>query len=292
MRFAVTIVAPPGYPHVAAFFEVAEALRSGLAALGHEAVVTTRGDLPGTQHIVLGSNLLLEHPLPIARDAILYNLEQIDVGSPWLKPELIALFKRSRVWDYSRRNARALAELGVKVEQVVPVGYVPELTRIEHAPKKDIDVLFVGSINERRKAVLDGFANAGVNLVGVFGAYGKKRDALIARSKLVLNVHYYEAKVLEIVRLQYLLANQVVVLSERGADPSEDAELSDAVAFTDYERLVAEGLRLLAAPEERAILAKNGFEAIRRRPQADYLRRALNEATQPQAAPIIMETHV
>ncbi len=288
MRFAITIVAPPGYPHVAAFFEVAESLRSGLVTLGHEAVVTTRGDIPGYQHIILGSNLLLEYPLPIARDAILYNLEQIDIGSPWLKPELIALFKRSRVWDYSRRNAKALADLGVKVEQVVPVGYAPELTRIQHAPKKDIDVLFFGSMNERRKAILDGFTNAGVALVGVFGAYGGKRDALIARAKIVLNVHYYDAKVLEIVRLQYLLANQVAVLSESGADPSEDAELSDAVSFAPYERLVAQGLRLLSSPEERDVLAKKGFDAIRRRPQADYLRRALNHATERRDTPITL----
>ena len=288
MRFAITIVAPPGYPHVAAFFEVAESLRSGLVTLGHEAVVTTRGDIPGCQHIILGSNLLLEYPLPIAEDAILYNLEQIDVGSPWLKPELIALFKRSRVWDYSRRNAKALSELGVKVERVVPVGYAPELTRIQHAPKKDIDILFFGSMNERRKAILDGFVNAGVALVGVFGAYGGKRDALIARAKVVLNVHYYEAKVLEIVRLQYLLANQVTVLSEHGADPSEDEELSDAVSFAPYDRLVAQGLRLLSSPQEREVLAKNGFDAIRRRPQADYLRRALNDATERRDTPITL----
>ncbi len=286
MRFAITIVAPPGYPHVAAFFEVAESLRSGLVALGHDAVVTTRGDIAGHQHIILGSNLLVSYPLPIAQDAILYNLEQIDVGSPWLKPDLIALFKRSRVWDYSRRNAKALAQLGVNVEQVVPVGYAPELTRIQHAPNKDIDVLFFGSMNDRRKVILDGFARSGVKLVAVFGAYGAKRDALIARAKVVLNVHYYDAKVLEIVRLQYLLANRVTVLSERGADPSEDATLSDAVAFADYDDLVAKGLWLLAAPEERDSLAKRGFDAIRRQPQADCLRRALFDATSTTHAPI------
>jgi hypothetical protein len=275
MRFAVTIVAPPNYPHVAAFFEVAESLRSGLVALGHEAVITTRGELPGHQHIVLGSNLLVDYPLPIAKDAILYNLEQIDMGSAWMKPGLIELFKRYRVWDYSRRNVAALKALGVRVEQVLPVGYAPELTRIQHAAKKDIDVLFVGSMSPRRQAIIDGFHNAGANVSAVFGAYGGKRDAFIARAKLVVNVHYYDAKVLEIVRLQYLLANRVAVLSERGADPSEDAEVSDGVAFAPYEKLVAEGLRLLASAQDRAALAEKGFATIRARSVADYLRAAL-----------------
>lgn len=288
MRYAVTIVAPPGYPHVAAFFEVAESLSSGLKALGHECAVTTRGDIPGCQHIVLGSNLLLEYPLQIAKDAVLYNLEQIDMGSSWLKPELIALFKKHRVWDYSRRNAKALADLGVKVEQVVPVGYAPELTRIQHAAKKDIDVLFFGSLNKRRKAIIDGFQNAGVNVMAVFGAYGGKRDALIARSKLVLNVHYYEAKVLEIVRLQYLLANKVAVLSERGADAAEDAELSDGVAFADYDRIVAEGVRLLAASEEREKLGQTGFDIFSKRRQSSFLDFTLNQATDREPAPITL----
>lgn len=275
MRFAITIVAPPGYAHVGAFFEVAESLRSGLVTLGHEPVVTTRGELPGHQHIILGSNLLTEYPLPVAKDAILYNLEQIDMGSPWMKPGLIDLFKRSRVWDYSKRNVDALAKVGVRVESLVPIGYAPELTRIQHAVDKDIDVLFVGSMNERRKAIIDGFANAGAKVSAVFGAYGAKRDALIARAKLVLNVHYYDAKVLEIVRLQYLLANKVAVLSEHGADSNEDAQLSDAVAFARYDGLVAEGMRLLGDTQARASLAENGFAAIKARPQADYLRAAL-----------------
>ncbi len=67
---------------------------------------------------------------------------------------------------------------------------------------------------------------------------------------LVLNVHYYEAKVLEIVRLSLiLLANRIPVLSERGADPAEDATLADGVAFADYDHLIETGVTLLEKPE-------------------------------------------
>jgi hypothetical protein len=37
----------------------------------------------------------------------------------------------------------------------MPVGYVPELERIRPAPAEDIDVLFFGSVNDRRQRVLD-----------------------------------------------------------------------------------------------------------------------------------------
>ena len=37
----------------------------------------------------------------------------------------------------------------------VPLGFVPELARIDKAPVEDIDILFYGSYNPRRVAVLD-----------------------------------------------------------------------------------------------------------------------------------------
>ena len=91
MKFAVTVVAPPGYPHAAAFLELAETMHAALTALGHDSVLTTEGQLPGRRHIVLGANLLPGYPLPLAPDAILYNLEQVQMGSSWFRPELLDL---------------------------------------------------------------------------------------------------------------------------------------------------------------------------------------------------------
>lgn len=275
MKFAVTVVSPPGYMHSAAFAEVAETLHGGLRALGHDAVVTTEGALPGRRHIVLGSNLLPGYPLPLARDAILYNLEQVQVGSDWFRPELIELFRRHPLWDYSARNAAALSALGVRVAHVVPIGYARALTRIRHAPAPDIDVLFFGSMNARRRTVVERMHAAGLRVHAAFGVYGEARDALIGRAKLILNVHYYEAKVLEMVRLSYLLANRCAVLSERSIDPAEDDALAGGVAFADYADLAQRARELVEDAAGRARLASRGFEIMSARPEAEYLRAAL-----------------
>jgi len=275
VKFAVTLVAPPGYPHSAAFLEVAETLHRALTALGHDSLLTTEGRLTGRQHIVLGSNLLPHVPLPLADDAILYNLEQVQVGSPWFRPELVDLFRRYTLWDYSRRNVEALEPLGVKVARVVPIGYVPELTRIQHAADPDLDVLFFGALNPRRIAVIEGLRAAGLRAAAVFGVYGPERDALIARSRVVLNVHFYEAKVLEMVRLSYLLANRCCVLSEASADREEDDALAEGVAFAAYDELVARARELVADGALRARIAQRGLELIRERPAVEYLRAAL-----------------
>lgn len=247
----------------------------GLMSLGHDSVLTTEARLTGRQHIVLGSNLLPAYPLPLAEDAILYNLEQVDPGSQWFRPELIDVFRRYRIWDYSKKNAAALASLGVKVEQVVPVGYAQELSRIRFAEHRDIDVLFFGSMNPRRRLAIARLREAGLNVSAVFGVYGAERDALIARSKLLLNVHYYEAKVLEIVRISYLLANRCTVLSEGGADPDETSLLNGGVAFTNFESLTTRATELIGRPHEREEIARRGYELMSGRLMSDYLRIAL-----------------
>ncbi|MBI2318446.1 MAG: hypothetical protein HYU75_15985, partial [Betaproteobacteria bacterium] len=237
MKFAVTVVRPPGYMHSAAFDEVAETIHCGLRSLGHDSVLTSEGLLPGRRHIVLGSNLLPHYSLPLAPDAILYNLEQVEPGAAWFGPDLIGVLRRHAVWDYNERNAGKLEALGVPVAHVVPIGYAGELARIERAPQPDIDVLFFGSVNSRRRAVLEQMHAAGMRVEAVFGLYGRERDQLIGRAKLVLNLHYYDAKVLEMVRISYLLANRCAVLSERSMDPQEDDALAGGVAFADYDRL-------------------------------------------------------
>ncbi len=275
MNFAVTIVSPPGYIHAAAFAEVAESLVIGLGRLGHDALATTEGRLHGWRHIVLGANLLPRYPLPLADDAILYNLEQADAASTWMRPELVELYRRHTVWDYSARNSAVLRGRGIEPAALLPIGYVDALTRIAHAVEPDIDVLFVGSLNARRQAILERMRSLGLRVHAAFGVYGAERDALIARARLVLNVHYYEAKVLEMVRIAYLLANRCAVLSEYGADPGEDAALDGAVAFAAYDDLPQRAAALIADTGARASLAERGFDWIRARPITDYLRPVL-----------------
>jgi hypothetical protein len=275
MKLAVTIVSPPGYVHSAAFIEVAETIHCALLSLGHDSVLTAEGNIPGRLHIVLGSNLLPHYPLPLSRDAILYNLEQVSLGSSWFRPELIDIFRSHVVWDYSRKNAATLDALGIHVGHVLPIGYVKELTRIQFATERDIDVLFFGSMNPRRQEIVDRIRATGLRTMAAFGVYGQERDSLIGRAKLLLNVHYYDAKVLEIVRISYLLANRCAVLSERSSDLTEDEAFAEGVAFADYELIAARARELIDAPDVCDRLARRGFEIMSARSAPEFLREAL-----------------
>jgi hypothetical protein len=271
MRFAVAIISPPSYPHSEATREVAESIHYALQAMGYDSILTSRTDCPDRRHIVLCANLLPLYPVPLAPDSILYNLDQVCLDSPWFPPVLFELFRQYQLWDYSQRNIEELAEVGIRGARHLPIGYVPQLTRIPLA-EEDIDVLFYGSVNERRSRVLTALRDRGLKTEVVFGVYGPQRDRLIARSRIVLNLHYYEAKVFEAVRVSYLLANHRFVVSERGSDEAEEAAFSSGVVFADYDELVNACVAYLARPDERRRVAETGFEIMVGRDMRGYLK--------------------
>ena len=88
----------------------------------------------------------------------------------------------------------------------------------------------------------------------------------------------YEAKVFEIVRVSYLLANSCCVVSEIGSDVRTEEPLSDGIAFTDYSNLVGCCMGLLANNEEQSRLRSEGFRLIQERDQVRLLQNALGSS--------------
>lgn len=258
MRYSVYIVSPPGYPHSQCFIEVAETLCSGLLELGYEARITT-SVAPGTRHIVLGGNLMLHHLVRIPRDSIHYNLEQIENNENIRTEDYIQYLRNFSVWDYSSRNIEFMRTRGLEIQALLPVSYHRVLTRIDPAPQKDIDILFIGSLNERREIALREMQARGLRVVHLFNKYGAERDSYIARSKLLLNVHYYSAHILEQVRISYYLANSIPVLSESSSDAETDREWGKGVFFSPYDKLAESAVRICAHEDYRRQLGAAGF---------------------------------
>ena len=275
MRFAVAVVSPPSYGHSEAFREVAEGLHYGLLALGHDSVLTNRLDLDERYTIVLGPSIAIHYGMELPKKPILYNLEQVGFNWPHEAPGLLELFRHYPVWDYSQANIERLAALQVPRPAHVPIGYVPELTRIVPAAE-DIDVLFYGVINERRRAVLEDLQARGIRVFGFCGVYGASRDAWIARSKIVINIHHWETKIFEIARVSYLLANKRAVVSESGVDSIEERDLESGIAFAPYDELANRCVELLSDERARRELAERGYQAFSARSQAAILQRALS----------------
>lgn len=255
---------PPTHVHFGTFDEVVETVRAGLTGLA-----ATGATLPD-RTIVVGAHLL-----PWSRDTndklILYNFEQRD--APTLSAAVLDLFRRHEVWDYSPANVAWFAERGIRAKHV-PIGFVPELKRITKAPTPDIDVLFYGLVNGRRRRVLDGLRAAGLNVHEIVNCYGGMRDHLIARSKIVLNMHFYDARIFEMVRCSYLFANEVCVVSEVSVDVPP--ELARAVPFATYEQLVPTCVSLVRDADAATAWATRAHQVFRACDEVDILRKAID----------------
>ncbi len=277
-KAAVTIIQPQGYPHSAAFREMAQSVFYGLKALGYEATIWTNNFIPDGLNIVFGAHLLsAERAARLPERSIIYNLEQVDPSSQWaaIKP----LLGRFPVWDYSLRNIGAFGAMG-NGDAVfhVPVGFMPEMSRIKPCRTQDIDVLFYGSVNERRKKILDALSREGLRVEALFGVYGAERDARIARSRVVLNLHFYDSSIFELVRVSYLLANGKAVVSECDEKTEMEQGLRGAIAAVPYGNIVEECKRLVKDDEKRAALEKAAFDIFSKRDEAACLSAGLSWA--------------
>jgi SAM-dependent methyltransferase len=273
-RYAVWIVTRGDYSHQHAYDDLAQGLSEAFTELGGSAPIVRDPTLvEGRTLIVLGPQLLPPSALNLlAKDSILFNLEQVQDDSPWMSETYMALLRQHPVLDYSIRNQTALRSRGIEHARVLPPGYSSVLTRIHAAPDQDIDVLFYGSLNDRRQRVLEGLAARNVNVQHLFGSYGSERDSAIGRAKIVLNMHFYEAAIFETVRVSFLLANGVCVVSEGDDRDLDAAPFSGGLVLAPYEGLVERCVGLLSDGAQRESIGRAGLAAITRRRQADLLK--------------------
>lgn len=193
-----------------------------------EAVRDVQRALAGRPDVVLLAHAARALGQEIPAGSTIYNLEPLFHGCRSLQAGHIDVLQRFQVWDYQAHNVAFLKQYGIDAKHV-PYRYTPQLERVP-AQAKDIEVLFFGSMSPRRRAVLDRVPG----LVTAQGCYGRELDALVARARIVVNMHYCaEPHPLEVVRLNYLMANGCCVISERGWDDEENAQYAAGLIFSD-----------------------------------------------------------
>ncbi len=266
--FNIVLIQPPGYVHAMAFHETALLLQYSLQSLGFPVDYQINEMRNDATNIVLGYQILNDASQIPECDFIIYQLEQLSDREGWFRPELLEFFRRaSSVWDYSAENIAFLAERGVENTKHLPLGFHDRL-QVVPLREPDIDVLFYGCINERRKLILDELAKD-YSVHVLFGCYGPERDEFIARSKVVLNIHFYEAQIMEQPRLSYLLNNRRFVLSEA----SSVNPYQGFFPIASYEDLIESCRYWIEHPIEREQAAQSGYEAFRRCPMIENIRR-------------------
>lgn len=216
-----------------------------------EAITAMRG--PDAAPVCLNAHTF---PNLVPEDGIVYNLENVGVQVD------DDAFQGHTLWDFSLRNVEAWKGRATHV----PVGYHPTMERFAMLPyeERDIDVVLTGCLNDRRARILVALAEAGLAVATIEPgqAYGAKRDAVLARSKLALNVLFHPDGVHPVLRSAHCAANRLPVVCEQAPETPEWVSLVCA-----YERIVDGVLALL---EEGALanvhFAARSYEAFRDHP--------------------------
>jgi hypothetical protein len=283
--FTVLAPDPREWVHWTVFSELAEIVLQGLRQLGHQVSMVSRPSEAVGRVIALAAFFLSDDDMArLPASTIVYNTEVVQQLERDPHSRYVNLLRTHEVWDYNRDNASRVSAFLSKQVRYVPFGFVPELVRIKKSDIEDIDVLFYGELNPRREAILRGLEAAGLTVKHLYGVYGTERDSWIARSKVVLNVHYHQPGVFEIARVGYLLANAEAVVTECDRGEVVDPDLAGGMVVAAYDGLVEACRSLVADDERRHAIQQAGFDAFQQRCESDILRAAL--AVTPPHPPI------
>jgi hypothetical protein len=282
MKYCPKIIQPLDFLHYQVFSEVYEFIICGLKNLKHEVVSSENYNLENVRYIILGANLLKFIPKekrPIfKKDTIIINLERFG-HQEIFDQDYLDILKSFEVWDFSSLNMKRINfQYNLKIKKFLPLGYVKELEKIKKKEdeREDIDVLFIGSLSDRRTKILQEMSQLNINVKHLFGFYGHERDKIILRSKLLLNMHYHDIGSLEHVRIFYYLINSKPVLSEKSDDEQENEIYKNAICLQEYKNLSWKALELLNNDNDLKRYASLGHEFIKKQNFIEKLKENLN----------------
>jgi hypothetical protein len=118
-----------------------------------------------------------------------------------------------------------------------------------------IDVLFYGSVNERRQMVLDALERRGLKVEVVSGAYGAELTPAIQRAKVVLHVHYYESSLFPALRILQPVAQGVPVVCEHSVFSKWNDWADSGMVFAAYDSIADACADLTQSPARAAEVA-------------------------------------
>lgn len=209
---------------------IAKLLVKQLHAMGFKTEIMTETPQDGYEdipHFVICPQMFTELPAQY----VAFQMEQ-SVHSRWFTDSYFnKLHRASAVFDYSMDNIAFLLdhELSMKNVYLMPVGFLDD-GRTE-LPQKDIDILFYGDDHCPRRQTFLQKLESRFTVKRVNNLFGDDMRDVLRRSKIVVNIHYYEGALLETTRIHEALSEDCLVISERATDDARHADLNGIVEF-------------------------------------------------------------
>jgi hypothetical protein len=244
MDINLLILQPQGYIHSLCFLDTARYLRHRLRRYGIQASISKNRPMPGMLNIIFGAHLGMPESWVDDFHCVIFNQEQIGACGADLPAPYLALLRNTNTIDYDPANLASYAGCST------PEGPVCALLPLRHAPhlehlgagipleNRPIDLLFFGSLNPERIALIERIERSGIE-VSRFDhpMYGPERDEYIAQAKAVLNIPFYGSNRFEQVRVFNALSIGTPVVSLRRPGLSVDSAYQDTVHWFEVSNL-------------------------------------------------------
>lgn len=165
---------------------------------------------------------------------ISYNFEQLTTNKDFGDNYYERLKNAVIVFDYSLENIKFLKNKGIDAH-FLPFGYSKSF-EYDNIQSKNIDFVFTGSMNDKRyskmKDIIKLYDDKSDKIFIGTDCWGCNLFKTYANSKIGLNLHYYNGNtILEVTRINLLIANKVLVISERSNDLWYDSKYENIINF-------------------------------------------------------------
>jgi hypothetical protein len=290
------------------FVELAEALAFELRKLGAR-VTIDEGEIPlarkGRVHIFLPPHEYVSlsrfrPPEPLLKRSILISAEQPETH--FFEANVPLAREAGAVFDINPRSIRGYAAAGIDAK-LLELGHTELWDRFDadSTVERDIDILFLGRLSDRRAFALASYAdvferfrchiglsdNSRPNVAGgaAFVAGDTKRE-LLARSKVLLNVHGEEEPYFEWLRIAEAICAGCGIVSEHSSDLAP-LEWGRHLITGRLESLGLLSAWLVEDVERRDRMRKDAYDLLRKqRPLANAAAALLEAGMATDATPV------
>jgi hypothetical protein len=180
-------------------------------------------------YIILFSQKVKVYP----KNYIIYNLEQKDI-SPWIdKKYELSIIHSKKSWDYSHVNINKFNSyiqkkisyfrlpcidynLILKMNNLNTSNDLTKFNLLNNLIINEYDILFYGIMNFKRKKILkmiENKLNRKFKMQIINNIYGYTLFEFIKKSKIILNISYYENALLECYRINEVQSCKKLVIS-------------------------------------------------------------------------------
>jgi glycosyltransferase involved in cell wall biosynthesis len=199
---------------------------------------------------------------------------KVDRYSNYLK----LLENATSIWDYLEQNINYLNSININNASLLPFGFHEKMHVLDFNKEKTIDILIYGALYNRRIEIYNKLVARGFKVKFMTNMYGKERNEIIEKAKIILNINFSE-KLSSEHRLSFLLNNACFIISEKPPDDYFN-EFEDCLVLAPFEKII-ETCEFYLRPENdmlRQEIAEKGFSTFSKNKMVNNLRKLIESS--------------